>query len=144
MGSANASMETIGSINFEWVGPRYVRSKSSGELQEGETGLFLDAVEARVKDEPYFLWEVDVSDLTGMDAAARRVCADHLRRLPDRAIAVVGGRFAQTILVKLVLTAVSMLDRSQRNNQVSFFPNSEAASVWLNEYAKNYKPLKKK
>lgn len=131
-------MEKIGSINYEWVGPRYVRSTSRGELQEDETGLFLDEVEARIKDEPYFVWEVDVTELTGMDAAARRVCADRLRRLPDRAIAVVGGKFAQMILVKLVLTAVSMLDRRQRHNQMSFFPDSEAASAWLAEYGRHY------
>lgn len=136
-------MGTIGSINFEWVAPRYIRSASRGVLQEDETGMLLDEIEARVKGEPYFLWEVDVTELTGMDAAARRVTAERLRRLPDRAIAVVGAKFAQTILVKLVLTAVSMLDRTQRNNEVSFFANTEGASAWLNEYAKNYKPLKK-
>lgn len=134
-------METIGSIHFEWLGPRSVRSRSSGELQEDETGAFMDAIEAMVKDEPYFTWEVDVSEVTGMTAAARRVCAERLRRLPDRAIAVVGGKFAQKILVKLVLTAVAMLDPTQRNNVVSFFPSSEDAQAWLLDYAKSYKPL---
>jgi hypothetical protein len=134
-------METIGSITFEWLGPRAVKSKSVGELQEEETGFFLDAVEARVKHEPFFTWEVDVTEVTGMTANTRRTVADRLRRLPDRAIAVVGGKFAQKILVKLVLTAVAMLDRSQRNNEVSFFPDSESAQAWLRTYSENYKPL---
>lgn len=134
-------MGTIGSISFEWAGPRFVRSRSKGELQHDETGALMEVIGEKVRGEPYFLWEVDVTELTGMTAEARRTCADHLRRLPDRAIAVVGGKFAQKILVKLVLTAVAMLDPSQRNNQVSFFSDSESAQRWLRQYAENYKPL---
>lgn len=134
-------MEIIGSIHFEWLGPSSVRSSSRGELQEDETRAFMEAIEKKVSGNAYFTWEVDVTELTGMAAAARRVCAEHLRRLPDRAIAVVGGKFAQKILVKLVTTAVSMLDPTQRNNVVSFFPNSESAQAWLHEYVESYKPL---
>jgi hypothetical protein len=78
-----------------------------------------------------------------MTPATRKLCADRLRQLPDRAIAIVNAKFSQRILVKLVLTAVSMLDRSQRNNAVSFFDDSESARAWLREYGANYKPVKK-
>lgn len=134
-------MEKVGTIEYEWVGPRYIRSWSRGELQEDETLAFMEVITERFMGEPYFLWEVDVVEFTGMVAEARRAVADHLRRLPDRAIAVVGGKFSQKILVKLVLTAVAMLDRSQRNNQVQFFSDSDSARRWLEEYAKNHKPL---
>lgn len=131
-------MGKIGTIVFEWVGPRSVRSKSQGVLQDDETSEFLDVVESVVKSEPYFLWEVDVTELTGMTPTTRRAVADRLQRLPDRAIAIVGAKFAQRTLAKLVFTAVAMLDRSGRKNERSFFNDSESAQVWLNERAANF------
>ncbi len=131
-------MGRVGSINYEWVGPRYISSQSVGELEAEEAGAFMEIVAENVQGEPYFLWEIDVRNLTGMTAEARRVCADHLRVLPDRAIAVVGGQFAQRILTKLVLTAVAILDKSQRNNEVSFFADSASAKQWLENYARSY------
>jgi len=131
-------MEKIGGIEFEWLGPRYVRSKSVGELQDDETVAFLDAVEEQIKSEPYFIWEMNVADLTGLTAATRRTMADRLQRLPDRAIAIVGAQFTQRTLVKLVLTAVALLDKSQRNNKKAFFPDSASAEVWLKDYASSH------
>lgn len=131
-------METIGTINFEWKGPRYVSSKSTGELQIDETSGFLAVVEEKIKDAPYFMWEVDVSELTGIEAATRRTIADWLQRMPDRAIAVVGAGFAQRTLAKLMLGAIDMLGRSGRNNQKGFFNESADAEVWIKEYAAAY------
>ncbi len=137
-------MGKIGTITFEWVGPVSVRSKSRGVLQEDETSEFLDAVEAQVKDAPYFLWEVDVTELTGMTASTRRIVAERLQRLPDRAIAVLGAKFAQRTLAKLVFTAVAMLDRSGRINEREFFNDTESAQAWLNARAVRFLAAKQK
>ncbi len=136
-------METIGSITYEWVEPRLVSASPRGKLQADDTQAFFEVVEARIQNEPYFLWEVNVSELDGMTASARRIAADSLVRLPDRAIAVVGGKFAEKILAKLVLTAVTILDSTPRNNQVSFFTDSDSARAWLHDYGANYKPRDK-
>lgn len=131
-------MGTIGTITFEWVGPLSVRSKSRGVLQEEETSEFLDVVETQINNGPYFLWEVDVTELTGMTAATRRIVAERLQRMPDRAIAIIGAKFAQRTLAKLVFTAVAMLDRSGRINEREFFNDTESAQAWLNERAARF------
>lgn len=128
-------MERVGDIQYDWLERNLFLSHNSGDLKEDETRGLLDIIEGRVKDEPYFLWMVDVVELTGMSPSARRICAERLRRLPDRAIAIVNAKFSQRILVKLVLTAVAMLDPSQRNNEVSFFEDRESAKAWLLDYA---------
>ena len=73
---------------------------------------------------------------------ARRIAAERFLKLPDRAIAMVGGGFAQRLFAKLVLTAVSMLSRNPRNAS-EFFQDVESARTWLREYAAKYQsPVK--
>ncbi|MEX1369101.1 MAG: STAS/SEC14 domain-containing protein [Nannocystaceae bacterium] len=128
-------MERVGDIQYDWLERNLFLSHNFGDLKEDETRCLLDIIEDKIKDDPYFLWMVDVVDLTGMSPSARRICAERLRRLPDRAIAIVNAKFSQRILVKLVLTAVAMLDSTQRNNEVSFFEDRESAKAWLLDYA---------
>lgn len=136
-------MNKIGQITFEWVEPRMFSSKNRGELEEEDTIGLMDVIEGQVHGEDHFAWEVEVGNLTGMSPAARRVCAERLRKLPDRAIAVVNAKFAQRVLVNLILTAVAMLDGSQRNNKVAFFDDSAKAREWLRDYLRNQTSIKK-
>jgi hypothetical protein len=94
----------------------------------------MDAIESHVANEPYLLLEADMSHIDGATPEARKIAADRLDALPDRAIAVVGGSFAQRIIAKLVLTALSMLGRKGRS-EARFFSDSQSARNWLNEYA---------
>jgi SpoIIAA-like len=126
--------------DFEYVPPRLVSIRFHGTLDEEEARAVMDAIESQVATEPYLLLEADMSAIEGATPEARKIAADRLDRLPSRAIAVVGGSFAQRIIAKLVLTAVSMLGRKGRN-EVRFFSDRESARTWLYEYGTQQEAL---
>lgn len=119
---------------LELLGPRFICLRLHGTFTEDEATAVWNTIEEHVRDEPYFLIETHMSDVDGASPEARRISAEKLRRLPRRAIAIVGGGFAQKIIAKLVLTAVSMLDGSSLNT-ARFFPDSDSAREWLKSYA---------
>jgi hypothetical protein len=120
--------------DFEYVPPRLVSIRFHGTLDEEESRAVMDAIETQVANEPYVLLEVNMSGIDGATPEARKIAADRLDALPERAIAIVGGSFAQRIIAKLVLTALSMLGKKGKN-EARFFTDSESARTWLHEYA---------
>jgi hypothetical protein len=120
--------------HFEYVPPRLVSIRFQGTLDESEARAVMDAIESCVANEPYLLLEADMSQIDGATPEARKIAADRLDALPDRAIAVVGGSFAQRIIAKLVITALTMLGRSGKS-EARFFSDSQSARAWLHEYA---------
>lgn len=127
-------MGNLLTTELDLLGPRFICLRLHGTFTEEEAVAVWDAIEEHVKDEPYFLLETHMSDVDGASPEARRISAEKLRRLPRRAIAIVGGGFAQKIIAKLVLTAVSMLDGGNLN-VAKFFPDSDSARVWLKSYS---------
>jgi hypothetical protein len=119
--------------DFEYVPPRLVSIRFHGTLDEDEARNVMEAIHASVSNEPYLLLEADMSKIDGATPEARKIAADRLDALPDRAIAVVGGSFAQRIIAKLVLTALAMLGRSGKS-EARFFSDSQSARAWLYEY----------
>lgn len=119
--------------DFEIVEPGFISVRFHGRLEAEETRAVFSLITEAIQGRPFFVLEAVMDDIDGMTPEARRVAAEHLRRLPDRAFAVVGGSFAQKIIAKLVLTAVSMIGRSDRNI-ARFFPDKESAREWLREY----------
>lgn len=121
--------------HLEFVEPRKVRIHFRGEIDADESKRIMDFVEAKVKGEPYFLFEAFLSEIEGATPDGRGHAADRLKELPQRAIAMVGGTFAQRVLVNLVLKASIMLDRSSKKNVGSSFKTEEEADAWLAAYA---------
>ena len=127
-------MSVTRTTDFEIVEPGFVSVRFHGRLEADETGAVFDCITEAIEGRPFFVLEAFMDDIDGMTPEARRVAAERLRRLPDRAFAIIGGSFAQKIIAKLVMTAVSMLGRSDRNI-ARFFDDKEAARSWLREYA---------
>lgn len=123
-------MDDLQNTEFEALGSRLFRIRLHGYFTPEEALAVFDVLTEHVRDEPYFLLEVDMSDLTGASPEARRISAEKLGPLPHRAIAIVSSNFAQRIIAKLVLTAVSILEKTNRNT-TSYFATSEEAQEWL-------------
>lgn len=120
---------------LEFVEPRCVRVHFRGEIDLEESTRIMDFIEAKVKGEPYFLYKAIITEIEGATPDGRGHAADRLKDLPQRAIAIIGGSFAQRVLVNLVLKASIMLDRSANKNLGSTFKTEEEADVWLAAYA---------
>jgi hypothetical protein len=120
---------------LEFVAPRLVRVRFKGVVDLEDAKRIYDFIEARVKDEPYFLNEYLIDELEAATPDARGHAAERLKLLPQRAIALIGGTFAQRTLGKLVLKASIMLDGSTKNNVGSTFKTEEEARAWLDAYA---------
>jgi len=120
---------------LEFIEPRCVRVQMRGQVDLEESTRIMDFIAAVVKDQPYFLYKVLISELDGATPDGRGQAADRLKDLPQRAIAIIGGSFAQRVLVNLVLKASIMLDRSAKNNVGSTFKTEAEADTWLAAYA---------
>ncbi|MEM9453238.1 MAG: STAS/SEC14 domain-containing protein [Myxococcota bacterium] len=121
--------------DFEVLGPRFIHLGLHGKFTADEATAVFDAIEERVKDEPYFLLEVDMSDVKGASPESRRISAEKLGSLPPRAIAIVSQSFAQRMIAKLVLTAVSLLG-DRHKNVSQYFSTQAEAHEWLLAYDK--------
>ena len=120
---------------LDFVPPRTVRVHFRGQIDLEESQRLHDFIEAKVKNEPYFLYKAIILDLDGATPDGRGHAADRLKELPQRAIAIIGGSFAQRVLVNLVLKASIMLDRSAKKNVGSTFKTEAEADAWLADYA---------
>lgn len=118
-----------GRTEHAFVEPCLVEVKFFGVLEGPELDTLFDWMEAKVAGLPYFLIEADMSAISGAKPEARKLAADRLRSMPDFAIALVGGSFAQRIIAKLVLTAIEMLSKGK--TKAGFFKDREASRAWL-------------
>lgn len=120
-------------VDFEFVEPCLVSIRIHGKFDEVNAIEVLDKIEEKVAGKPYFLLEAFMTHIEGATPEARRISAERLNKLPERAIAIVGGSFGQRLIAKLIITATAFLGKGE--NTGSFFTDSESARVWLNEYA---------
>ncbi|WP_266221608.1 hypothetical protein [Paraliomyxa miuraensis] len=122
---------------FRFTPPNRGWIKVFGRVSEEQVSEVLrGAVDASV-GLPYFLMEVDISEMEGATPEARRVSAKFFHQMPPLAFAVLGGTFAQRTIAKLVLKASEMLLKD--NKQVSaFFSDHESADKWLETRAKHF------
>lgn len=127
-------MNKMETSEFEVVEPGFVCVRYHGQLSADETNAVLDAIEGEVMGREFFMFEADMGDIQGASPEARRVAAQRLKNLPNFAMAVVGGSFAQRMIAKLVLTAIRMLGSDKTT--AKFFSDSDSARAWLRDYAK--------
>lgn len=123
------SMETIHNTDFEFVEPNLFRVRFRGILDVEEFGAVFERVALHIEGQNYMLVEVEWEEIKSVTPEARRLAADWLQRLPDHAIAIVGGDFTQRAIARLVLTATSMLNGGRTKS--GFFKESAAARTWL-------------
>lgn len=124
---------TSPSVDFEFIEPCLVSIRIHGKFDEQRASEVLDKIESKVAGKPYFLLEAFMTHIDGATPEARRISAERLNKLPERAIAIVGGGFAQRLIAKLIITATSFLGKG--DNIGSYFSDSESARKWLWDYA---------
>ncbi len=129
-------MNDMDAAEFEFVEPRFVSIRLVGKLDGIQMGAIMDALEDAVTEEPFFALELFMGNLESLTPESRRIAAERLQTLPDRAIAVIGGSYQQNILAKLVLTAVAVLTKNEAN-LAKFFSEPAEARQWLKDYASN-------
>ncbi|MCH9685161.1 MAG: STAS/SEC14 domain-containing protein [Deltaproteobacteria bacterium] len=116
--------------------PRMVSVAFHGLFDADDADNVMRQIEAAVEHEPFFMFEAVMSDITKATPEARRLAAERFRRLPKRAIAVVGGSFGQRMVAKLTIRAIAWLDKA--NSETAYFPESEDARAWLRGYAERH------
>ncbi len=120
-------------FEVEYIPPRLVVVKVTGYLEAAGATEAMDQVQRHIGDQPFFLMETQVHDLMGVAAEARRIVADRYRVLPKRSIVIVGGKFTQRVVAKLVLTAIMRFGKGETKARTSAFDRSEDARKWLYE-----------
>lgn len=127
--------EKASQTELQLVEPRLVSVRFVGVFDEADATRIMDEMEKVVAGEPFFMFEVDILELTGATPEGRRIAAERFRQLPRRGIAVVGGNFKQRLLASLVIRALLWLDKGKTEAQ--YFTDRDEARRWMHEYATN-------
>jgi hypothetical protein len=114
---------------FEFTEPDMGRIRLVGNVDHEELDYIFQLLEDRVATRPYFLLEVNMSDIKGASPEARRLAAQRLGGWQQHALAVVTTSFAGRMIAKLVLTANDLLNRGRTSS--AFFKEGESAAQWL-------------
>ncbi len=122
---------------FEFCPPNKARIKLHGKVGVEQIKRILEQVFDHADGQPFFLLEVDISEMNGATPQARELSAKFVRKMPPLAFGMIGGAFVQRTLSKLVLTATALLGGKHRQTS-AFFATSEDATSWFEEQAEAY------
>lgn len=126
-------MEKIFDTDFDFVEPMLAHVRFRGVLDANELDAVFDRVAEKIAGQPYLLVQVEWEEIEKVTPEARRLAAERLQILPEHAIAIVGGNFAQRAIARLVLTATAMLSGGRTTS--GFFKDNDSARKWLLEVA---------
>ena len=104
-------------------------------IDEDQVMEAFDRVEAHVGLHSFYLLELHTHEIAGATPAGRRLAAERMKALPERAMTVVGGNFAQRTLANLLLKAAQVLER-ERDNEYRICRTPEESRAWLEERAR--------
>ena len=83
---------------FRWEDPHYAWIKFHKTITEDQARFLMQQTVDRSIQLPFVLMTVDITDMTGATPESRRVSAQIMEQMPPRAIAVIGGSFAQRMV----------------------------------------------
>lgn len=121
--------------------PRLVSITFYDMVDEDQVMEAFDRVESLVGRLPFYLLELHTKEIAGATPLGRRMAAERMRALPERAMTVVGGDFAQRTLANLLVKAAQVLER-ERNNDYKICKTTEESRAWLEERAAARSPAK--
>lgn len=104
-------------------------------VDEDQVMEAFDRVEAHIGRLPFYLLELRTHEIVGATPSGRRLAAERMKALPERAMTVVGGNFAQRTLANLLLKAAQVLER-ERSNDYRVCRTPEESRSWLEERAR--------
>lgn len=92
-------------------------------------GLF-DEIDELVGEQPFWLFQVDISELGHASPAARRAGAERIGKTPEYSLVLYGGGLAQRAVSTLFLK-VAELFSGKRDVATKFAKDEEAAREWM-------------
>lgn len=122
---------------FRFTPPNKGWLKVYGKVSEDQIAEILKQAAEASSGLPYFLLEVDISEMDGATPEARRVTAKYFREMPPLALAILGGSFAQRTIAKLVLKAAQIL-QGENKDASDFFTDQQSAAAWLEMEAAHF------
>jgi hypothetical protein len=122
-------------FELEFVAPRLIRLKMSGDFGGDAIHTLFDVIDGYIKDEPFWLFEVDISDLGHADPSARRAGAERIGQTPEYSMALHGGGLAQRA-VSLLFLKVAELFSGKRDISNTFSKDQRSAQAWLETEAR--------
>ena len=117
-------------FELELVSPRFIRVKVWGDFGGDVVHKLFDVIDEHVKDQPFWLFEADISELGHADPSARRAAAERIGQTPEYSLAIFGGGLAQRA-VALLFLKVAELFATKRDVSHSFTKDQRAAAAWL-------------
>lgn len=122
-------------FELEFVSPRLVRVKMMGDFEGDAIHKLFDVIDGHVKGEPFWLFEVDISELGHASPSARRAGAERIGLTPEYSMALFGGSLAQRAISMLFLK-VAELFSGKRDVSNTFTKDQASAYAWLQEESK--------
>jgi hypothetical protein len=122
-------------FTLEHVPPQLVRLKVEGELGGNDIHAIFERIEPWIENQPFWLFEIDISGLSQATVEARRAAAERIGKTPAYAMALVGGSLAQRALATLFLK-LSELFSGNRDIAHKFLKDGPSARAWLLEEAR--------
>jgi hypothetical protein len=115
---------------LQHVPPHLVSLKVHGDLEADDILAIFGRIEPWIAGQPFWLFEVDITDLGQANPEARRTAAERIGRTPDYALALFGGSLAQRAIATLFLK-LSELFSSGRDVSSRFVKDATTARTWL-------------
>lgn len=110
--------------------PYLVVLKVRRDIVESHVHDLFDVLDPLLKDQPFWLFEVEISDLGSAEAPARRAAVERMKRLPPYSMTVYNGSFMQRTIARLFFKAADLLTKG-RGNMHEFSVDKQASREWL-------------
>lgn len=117
---------------LELVEPRLVAIKLWGDFDGNAVHSLFDEIDTLIGEQPFWLCEVDISELGHANPSARRAVAERMGKTPEYSMALYGGGLAQRAISMLFLK-VSELFGGNRDIVNKFHDDQPKARAWLRE-----------
>lgn len=117
-------------FELEFVRPCLIRLKMKGDFEGDAIHKLFDVIDGHIKDEPFWLFEVDISELGHASPSARRAGAERIAQTPEYSMALWGGGLAQRA-VSMLFLKVAELFSGKRDVSNTFSKDRAAAERWL-------------
>ena len=101
-----------------------------GDFEGEAIHQLFDAIDQFVHDKPFWLFEVDISELGHSSPSARKAGAQRMGKTPDYAMALYGGGLAQRAVSGLFLKLIDLFTGSHDNSS-KYLKDHATARAWL-------------
>ncbi len=117
-------------FELEFVSPTLVAVKMMGDFDGDAIHILFDHIDQHIGGQPYWLFEVDISELGHASPSARRAGAERINKTPEYSMALYGGGIAQRAISLLFLKVAELFSRGKDISN-TFSKTQPLAREWL-------------